>query len=265
MESKDLEELKLQMRSLSLDVREAQGKSSEASKSQPWWITLTQILGIPALLILMFLNFNQSESTVQSTQKTIAETEKIKTEEIKTRVELEKLLSELSDQKTTNLEEYREQIDATLPKLTETINKLNEIEASKRAPLTERLILVFLLLWVVYHGLSLVFSIIEYIWNALVNLAAGSIYKFTNQGSALRRKFLSVMSTIIPVFYPIAGIFRWSIELFVFVALVLPFFDEVILALGSPASGKDVIDQFFNFEFSNAVKALRDIIQAQSS
>lgn len=263
--SAELEQIKLEIQKLSVEFKEERFKQSQNKKDQPWWITLTQILGIPALLILMFFNFTQSGQSIQNTEKAVAETAKIKTEEIKTRVEIQKLLGELSDQRTANLEEYQKQLDETLPKLEETINKLVNLKATPQSPLSEKFFLTFLLLWIVYHGLSLVFNIIEYLWNVFVNLLATSVCKFTEKQSKIRKKIINIMSSITPLMYPVVGIFRWSIELFVFTVLVLPFFDQVILAMGSTVKAKDIKSAFFNFEFTEAVQTLHTIISNYGS
>src|SRR5262245_3026828 len=100
---------------------ERQRLELEDSKKTPppkkWWASAIEILALPAAVIAIVVQLTNASSTVQTTAKTQAETEKIKVEEMKTRVELQKMLDELAETKKKGVTAYRDEIEKTLPQL----------------------------------------------------------------------------------------------------------------------------------------------------
>ncbi|HIC47265.1 MAG TPA: hypothetical protein EYM37_11920 [Methylophaga aminisulfidivorans] len=247
---------------ISIEKTELSEKKATGKFDESIWTTITKILGIPAIVIAIMLQFNQAEQSDQDTIKSVAETQKILTEEVKTRVEIEKMLNELADNKTKSVEDYQKQIEEALPKIKQAVQELDELDSkSQQFPLLQSLLIIFVVLWILHHGIHIVFSIVEYVWSSIITLAVG-LTQYLDHNSKFKRRLMRGLATSIPVLYPLAGVVRWGIELSVFILLLIPFFDYIALNLGVDIQAKSIIESAANFQIKEAIEKVKVVIDA---
>lgn len=241
-------------------------ESKKSPPAKPWWASAIEILALPAAVIAIVVQFTNASSNVQTTAKTEAETAKIRVEEIKTRVELQKMLDDLAETKKKGVNAYREEIERTLPQLQQTIERLRVVESQSKSVVLERSIAKYILLWVLFHFVGLIFDIISQIWSALLNGISTLIgtVRFKNKEGRedyeRRRRLSDAVQWFQLVLHPIPSILRWSLQLSIFIALVIPLFNEVSLAIGSRTSFDVVMAQARELEVSAALSTMKQLL-----
>lgn len=143
---------------LELEARTSSASVPPAAKN--WRSMIVEFLVLPAAVIAIVVNITQVTGNLGSAQKTEAETQQIKTAEIKTRVEIEQLLEGLAEKKTQGIKAYQKELDSTIPRLKDAVQKLREIEnASAKQPVIT-LLAKSAALAIVFHSIGLIFDII---------------------------------------------------------------------------------------------------------
>ena len=267
----DVEVLKAKMEliSLKLDQQSTTAGKDNSSDKKAWWTTAVEILALPALVVAILLQVSQTTSNIGVPEKTAAETAKIRTEELKARVELESLIDGLAEKKGEGIAEYREEIEKTIPRLEETIEKLSKIERQSEKWSIEALFALYIVLWIVYVGVSLVFEIISHIWSTILNSVSNMIYGLDsydpdNPISKKRRKVIERLRKIVPWVHsflgPVPHLIEWAIRLSIFIALLIPFFDQVSLFLGSNHNFESILESAKSLDLGGVIAKLKSIL-----
>lgn len=251
------------------DLERQRRELDEAKKkppAKPWWASAVEILALPAAVVAIVVQFTNASSTVQTTAKTEAETAKIKVEEVKTRVELQKMLDDLAETKKKGVTAYREEIERTLPQLQQTIERLRVVESQSKSVALERSFAKYILLWVLFHFIGLIFDIVSQFWSALwsgISTFVSTIrFKDKNgrEDYEKQRRISNAMRWIQLLAYPIPSILRWSLQLSILLALMIPLFNEVALAIGSQTSFDVVVFQAKHLDIGGALSTMKTIL-----
>ena len=264
---------KLEILSLKLDKQSlTTDQKSEAKKA--WWTTAIEILGLPALVVAILFQVSQTTSNIGVPEKTAAETAKIRTEELKARAELEQLIDDLAEKKGQGIAEYRNEIEQTIPKLEETIEKLSAIQKQSNKWSIERLFALYIVLWIVYVGVGLVFEIISHVWSALLSSASNYIYGLRTYDeenhkpvAESKRKKIERLQKIMPWVHSLLGplpyLAEWAIRLSIFVALLIPFFDQILGYLGSSYSFESFYEAAKELDLAKLIAQLKTLLPGQ--
>ena len=255
---------RLEILSLKLDKQSLEA-SAKAPATKPWWGTLLEFLALPAAILAIVFQIVQTTGTVGTGAKTEAETEKIKTEEIKTRVELQVLLDSIAEKRQQGAEAYKNEIEKTLPKLQETVERLKALEAQSNRFLIESTLAKFVLLWIIFHAVGLVFDIFSQLWSTLLSGGALAIFnrKLKNRDEKSREKSERVRKLTtwaVAVLSPVPSILRWSVQLSIFIALMVPLFDEISRVLGSDITFQAVFNSAKSLSIGDAIGKVRLIL-----
>jgi hypothetical protein len=270
--SREIASLRLEQdkRELERQRRELE-ESKKAAPPKAWWASAVEILALPAAVIAIVVQFTNASSTVQTTAKTEAETAKIRVEEVKTRVELQKMLDDLAETKKKGVTAHREEIERTLPQLQQTIERLRAVESQSKAVTLECRLAKYVLLWVLFHFVGLVFDIISQVWSALLSSAWTFLRSIRFKDKSGREDFerqrrLSNLVSWAQLFlYPVPSILRWSLQLSIFIALMIPLFNEAAVAIGSRTSFDMVLEQARHLEVGAALSTMKQILFGSGS
>jgi hypothetical protein len=231
---------------------------SKTTKS--WWTVAIEFLALPAAVLAIVIQITQTKSTAVEQDKTVAETEKIKTEEIKTRVEIEGLVDSLAEKKQKGIQIYRAELERTLPLMQNAVERLSTLEAqSTKGPITQSLA-KFVILWIVLIGVGLVFNVIGQLWSTL--LTAGTLTLFNRKApkdpsSRLRHeRWKRIATWAHPILGPMPSVLHWAIELAIFITLLVPLFDETMSRLGVDLKFATVLEDAKRFKISDAIAAV---------
>jgi hypothetical protein len=252
-----LETLSSRVDNVSMKVDAAAMKAGlPTDQKQPWWTTLTAVLGIPGLIFLMYLQFSQGGEAKANTQKSIAETEKVRTEELKARAELQTELETLTAKKTQGITLYQKQLNESLPKLQQTIEKLNAATLAKQS-VNRDLLLQYVLLWIFIWGIGLMFNLISMAWNYATSVPFTLFFSLRNSHSKLSERIQRIAPVAITVLGAVPGILRVSVEVFIFFALFVPLFDQVATSSGSPVRFQGVAHSVRSLQIGEAIGQVR--------
>lgn len=263
-----LEVLTAKVETLSSKVETITGKVDAAAakadlqkeQKQPWWTILTAILGIPGLIFLMYLQFSQSGQAKAETQKSIAETEKVRTEELKARTELQGELDTLAEKKGQGFAAYQKQLNESLPKLQETLERLNAANVAKQT-VNRDLLIQYVVLWVFVWGIGLLLDFISILWNWILSIAVTLLYSSEpERESRFAKRLKRLVRVLVPFFSPLPQVLRLSVQIFVFFALFAPLFDQTAAAVGSATKFRTVANSVKSLRFGDAVGQVKGVI-----
>jgi hypothetical protein len=229
-------------------------------QKQPWWTTLTAILGIPGLIFLMYLQFSQGGQAKADTQKSIAETQKIRTEELKARTELQAELDTLAEKKSQGIVSYQKQLNESIPKLEQTIEKLNAVNQAARQQMDRDLLVKFVLLWIFVWGIGLALDLLSTVWNSAITIPLAVFYSRAEWKSKFLRRLQDLVRLIVPILSPVPQILRIAVQIFVFFALFAPLFDQVAATTGSPIKFQSVAHSVKSLRLGEAVGEVRKML-----
>ena len=255
---------KLELLELELKKRDLEA-AAKAPSAKPWWASTLEFLALPAAVIAIVLQLTQASGNVQTGAKTQAETAKIRVEEMKTRVELEKMLDDLAETKGKGVTAYREEVERAIPKLQDAIESLRRLETLASSQLLERSVAKFVLLWILFHAVGLVFDVIQQGWGTL--FASLFLFVFArrpkddstsdHERHQKRLKYAQISAALLS---PVPNVLRWSIQLSIFFALMVPLFNEVALGLGSNTQFDTLVQQAKHLEISRALAMMKEVL-----
>ena len=258
--AKKLELMELEQKRRDLETQ------TKSPKSKPWWASVVEFLALPAAVIAIVFQFTQASGNVQTAAKTEAETSKIRVEEVKARVELQKMLDELAGSKEKGITAYRSEIEKALPRLQETVERLQLIESQSKAVSLEMSLAKYVLLWVLFHFVGLIFDVVYQVWSALTDSLRTFLFglklkdKNGNDDHKRREKMIRYYSWFDVLLRPVPTVLRWSIQLSIFLALMIPLFNEISFALGHRTSFEEVMAQAKELEFGVALSTMKKIL-----
>jgi tetrahydromethanopterin S-methyltransferase subunit B len=235
-------------------------ESKPEEKKYPLWFYVSQLVTILGVIAAIILNLSQASQVGPTKEKTVAETQKIYTEELKTRAELEKLLGDLATEKSKGLDAYEEQLNRVLPELQSTIERLNKLDSvSSRYAVVENLyknMLIGMFLTAVFFFLQ-TFSIV---WSWLTSTLLSAFYSFrpkwTSKNEGRRKRYENIQKYV-GMFSSMLGnvpaVVILLVEIYIFTALSVPLFDSVSSSLGIDLQFASVLEHLWKFDLSGAV------------
>ncbi len=142
-----------------------------------WVQTVAQIIGIPALIVVMFMNWGSFRESGSSTEVNVAEAQRIQIDTRLKMIELEEKLSELTSRKIDDFENYKTDV---LPVIERTSELLREFSMTN-----DRLWVLVLLkaivvgfLFTIMHFSS---SVFREFWHTLINLVQMNFGEFISR------------------------------------------------------------------------------------
>jgi len=287
-DDREIEALKTQVTEMRLEMRLKALESNTADQRAPapksWWQTAAEVIAVPTAIVLLVFQITQVTGSFHTDRKTEVETTKLQADELKTRLETQKMLDELAASRAKGMDAYRQELDKTLPKLTDSINKLQQIDTLTRPKITELVIAKFIILWIIFTALGLAFDLVQQAWGPMfiaVYLPYNSWLKrrrdliserlartkdstadFLRLNNAHRRiEFIKRTTPFVITFIgAIPNILRWSIQISIFIALFVPLFDEIAASLGSDYRFRDLFRQAMHLDLSRVLTTLRSIL-----
>ncbi|HEV2802293.1 MAG TPA: hypothetical protein VGW12_17610 [Pyrinomonadaceae bacterium] len=260
--STSLEPLSTKLDLLSLKLEKLEVTAGiPAKEKQSWWSVATQFLGLPALIILMILQLSQTKQTTYDTDKSVAEAAKIRTEELKTRAELQELLDKLAEKKAIGLATYQQQLNETLPKLEQTIAKLSEFNRADTQRTNMNLFSKYLILWIFLYAVSLFFEIISTLWASFITIFTATVYsREYTKDSKFQKRLRKYTQLFVPILSPLPQILRLAVNAFLLFAVLAPFFNQQSGLLGSQLTFDSIIDSLKHLSIGGAVEKIRQIL-----
>lgn len=257
-----LEPLSTKLDLLSLKLEKLEVKAGIPTKEkQSWWSVATQFLGLPALIILMVLQLSQTKQTTYDTDKSVAEAAKIRTEELKTRAELQELLDKLAEKKAIGLATYQQQLNETLPKLEQTIAKLGEFNRVDTQRTNLNLFSKYLILWIFLYAVSLFLEIISTLWGSIITIFTATVYSREYiEDSNFQKRLRKYTQLFVPILSPLPQILRLAVNAFLLFAVLAPFFNQQSGLLGSQLTFDSIIDSLKQLSIGGAVEKIRQIL-----
>jgi hypothetical protein len=239
----------------------------------PWWITITGILGVPALLIYMFLQFSQasqSSSQIQLNQ----------TEEIKTRAEIQQIINNLETTKTQNPDAYIQQINDVLPKLQTALDKLNDANKVNIGLDAVENLYRSMLIIIFAEAVGYILHVFEIVWFWLTSTFSPIVLRFfydhphiisrkkrnsfnkkgIEDRTKYRERITNIFTVSVSTMNSIPMIVRLVATIFIFTTLTIPLFNQVSLSLGFGISFSSILDHLWKLDLPGAVEILRNAL-----
>jgi hypothetical protein len=238
-------------------LRARQGENrSDVGKSEPedpWYVKWVKILGIPGIVILMLMQWGQFTLNTESTDKTRAETQKIEVERLKTQAELEKMLIELEKTRsanTPNVEEETRRLQAA-------IDELQRLRSVEMTTLISDLFVKFVILWFVLRLIGWFFDVVATVWSIMLSAAVTALFSWD---FGWMRKLRGVVQVASVVLHIVPQLLRWSVEIFVLLAVFQPVAFEAAILLGRPDEFTGMMSDVFDFHIGAAAESLQRLL-----
>jgi hypothetical protein len=255
-----LEVINLKLERNNLEAQRQPPKDKE--KDQKWWSTAIQFLGLPALVIAMLFQYRQASEIPGNKAKTAAETSKIATEELKARAELQEILNRLEEKKSASNPAFAKEIQQSLPQLQQAIQRLQQLNQQQSAGMSSILIAKYFVIWALLIGLGLVFQIVNHFWYAAISSGISLLYSSPDDRPPpkWRRRLARRLNVVQPMISPVPSILHWAVEVVIFAALVIPFFDSIARLLGSPVTLESIIASAKHLDIGEAVRKAQSLM-----
>lgn len=257
-----LDSLAIEIKQLKLKIEESkqQDKNKEkettSTKFENWIKNLSMLLGIPGIIVALLFQINQAKGSDAQVEKTRAETEQIRLNTLKQKTEF--ILDTLINNKTKNIEEYKTLINKELPKLNQTILQLEQATIRQQ---NQNLFFKYIILWIVFIGIGFFTGIVSTFWSSLLNVSRQLIYqRLRSVNSKRQQKFFNAAEISMNFLSPLPTIIDLFLRLSLFIALLIPLFNETALLLGATTDFSQVFDKIKNWQFSQAVQELKTIL-----
>jgi hypothetical protein len=249
-----------------LDTFDARSQQrTPTTEREPWWATVTKFLGLPAAAIALLLNVTTVRHDSYETDKLAAETSKIKTDELKTRADLAQQLDALDKSRAAGTAAYRAELEATLPKIEDSLARLRVLNESAR--LTDTSVLYKSLIVATFIStVWLMISVLSTVWGSLSTLIFVSVYQTTERANDRGKRFQwfekwkGRLPLIVGIWSSFWSIGRKWLEVFLFLALTIPLFNLATHALGSSLTLQDVSQDLIHLRLTEALDKIRDVL-----
>lgn len=226
------------------------------SKLESWIKNITILLGIPGIILALLLQLSQTKESDATTEKTIAETEQIKINNLKQKTDI--VLDSLINLKTKNIQEYKTIINNELPKLKETIKQLEKVNIQRQS---QSIVFKYIILYISFISIGLIFQLFSTFWSSLLNVLIRFIYNKTKNSLNKGQEKLRYFSEIGLLFLnPLPIILDFFVRISLFITLVIPLFNETSILLGSNITFNDVWQNVRDWNFHEALEQLKSIL-----
>jgi hypothetical protein len=148
-----------------LNERIASLKGADKKDTQPWYAIVTGVLGVPALLIVMVMNWTQYRTNTVGVDKTLADTEKTRLEVAQLRATSEQLKTAVGSQ---DLESLKRALNEAIPLLQQSAVRLEkrDVPPNTQAELLAR----YVVIWALGSFLSAVYAVFFLGWDLVTQL-----------------------------------------------------------------------------------------------
>jgi hypothetical protein len=243
-------------------LKAVEGKQPATPAKENWRSIVVQIIAVPAALIALFLQFNQAKNLPVDREKEVAEIAKTRTEELKTRAELQGILDGLAEKRGKSLTEYQRQLNDNLPRLEAVLGRMRDLNETSRADSAFQLLMRYVLLYIFWNAIRLVFNAVHAIWGPLIGTVTVALrnraYNAMRKGLKVRwEPLINLFSVIVA---PLPSVVHTVIEVAFFVAVLWPLFDLLSASLGSGVRFQQIAASFAHLNFTQAIIMLKSII-----
>ncbi|OOG11272.1 hypothetical protein [Pseudomonas sp. C9] len=258
----ETERLKLRIEVLELELR----KQSATPPLDSWWAKWINFLILPAAILGIVLQLTQASGDIKTQTKTDAETIKTKAETTKSLLETEKLQIELAELRQKGTAVPREEFEKLVPRLEASVGQLRTFQSQVQAIAFIQTLGKFIILWILFHAIGLIFDIFNQFWGPMVVGSYMFAIRDRDNLTARQRQYQKIVRKagqwLVMALNAIPEVLRWSLQLSIFVALMIPLFNEVIRGFGSSLTFDTVIVQAQDLGIGQALAELKAILFA---
>jgi hypothetical protein len=281
-------------------------KPPDKKETSPWYVVAVGVLGVPAITILMIMNFSQYQANNLTTEKTIQET-------TKTKLEIEQLRAKATELKATvkseDIQSLKSSLNDVIPLLQQSASRLERQRPKTTPSIETSFLLRFIVAWAFLNFIGVAFSAFFVGWDLIVQFP----YTFSNirrqqirnheriaeeklrkQHIEEERKYqldrshegredfnerqhkertdlyalferrrarldlwLQGSSSILRIF---PRILQVSLQVAVFVVIIIPMFDLVAVQMGSRVRFENVLSSAKQLDFGKSLLYVRELV-----
>jgi hypothetical protein len=254
------------LETISKGLETVQAKVENQKPRENWRTTLTQVIGIPAALLLLYSQFHQAKNTPLETRKLGAETRKLELEAdaLQAGQDLKALLNQ-AVVSGKNVVAYRQQLTEASEKLNSALTQLQIAKQNEKLLSSkEGLIAKYLILYVFFFAVSICFRTINALWYPFVNILQTAAFSPSKRGRFYIRceRMRRLLQTFSQILYPLPNIAEIAVDVLVMAVVLIPLFDLTATSLGQNIKFSTVYHELIGAHIGNAVNLIKQIITA---
>jgi hypothetical protein len=257
------EVISAKLEAISKGLETVQTKVENQKPKDNWRTIVTQVIGIPAALLLLWAQFHQATNTPLETKKLTAETRKLELEAdaMQAGQDLKTILNQAVGS-GKDVAAYRQQLTDASVKLNSALEQLQQVRQNERLNSTEGLIARYLIIYVFFFVISLFFRTINTVWYPFLNIMQSALFSFSSERSTTRKKeaLKKFVRTFSPILYPLPSIAEIAVDLLIVVAVLVPLFDLTASSLGNNTKFITVFHELRGAHIGNAINLIRQIV-----
>jgi hypothetical protein len=242
-----------------LDPDAKSQKTGLVEKLEGWLKSLILILGIPGIIVTLFIQLRQPDNVKADTESKLAEARQKNAEAMKLEREIQASIDTIKLKSTKDIEAYNSLLNDNLPNLQTVINQFENARVQAQ---NQNIMFKYIILWVIFIGLGGFFELFSTFWSSLVTFSYLIIdrrsTKVKNENT--RRRFRNISQFAIVILSPFPTILKIIIEISIFFALMVPIFNETAILLNSDKSFESVSKEFSKLHVGKAIDTVRQII-----
>jgi hypothetical protein len=251
------------LEAISKGLETVQAKVENQKPKDNWRTIVTQVIGIPAALLLLWVQFHQATNTPIETKKLTAETRKLELEAdaLQAGQDLKAILGQAVGS-GKDVAAYRQQLTDASVKLNTALDQLQQVRQNERLNSTEGLIARYLIIYVFFFVVSLFFRTINTVWYPFINIVQSALFSSRDERSTSRRKeaFRKLFQTFSPILYPLPSIAEIAVDLLIVIAVLVPLFDLTANSLGNNTKFVTVYHELRGAHIGNAINLIKQIV-----
>jgi hypothetical protein len=251
------------LEAISKGLETVQTKVENQKPKDNWRTIVTQVIGIPAALLLLWVQFHQATNTPMETKKLTAETRKLELEAdaLQAGQDLKTVLNQAVGS-GKDVATYRQQLSEASGKLNSVLEQLQQVRQNERLNSTEGLIARYLVIYVFFFVISLFFRTINTVWYPFINIAQATLFSNKDGHPPGRKKetLRKFVRTFSPILYPLPSIAEIAVDLLIVVAVLVPLFDLTASSLGHNTKFVTVYHELRGAHIGNAINLIRQIV-----
>ena len=227
--------------------KEQESGKDKVGAASPWYVKWAGILGVPALVFVMMVNWSQANLNSGSTEKTQAETQKIRVDTLKTRADLQQQLDTLQKSRAADINTPG--LNETLANIKSTIADIQRLRESEVKGALTNIVMRFVIVWFALQASGLAIGIFSRLWNT-VFVSSFVLFNQTSGDRSIGKFIKTIAPILIMILEFVPTVVSWYVTIFILFTASQPIAYDAAIVIGRQQQFTDMTAAARDWEFS---------------
>jgi hypothetical protein len=263
--TESIEKIASQIQKFSQDAerKEFEERIEKLKSKEPWWSTAAKFIGLPAAIVLLILNFKQTDNVSTDTELKKAQIDNTKVTTLEKRLAI--LTDSVSIQKIENAED-RKKLKKDVEDISKLIQEIKEVKASNSS---NTFLTRFIILYLFFVCIGLFFRIFSFLWYNFftsVYRALGDKWRslsWEGKDEKIQRKYkkrVKYLEWTLVIANGVPQIVQIVLDFTVITIVAIPLFDLACSDLYAVYNFQNIFESIKHLDFVEGANKLKEII-----